>query len=148
MWPPWGRDRSPGDRIAAVGAGPVHWVPIGRLGIVAVPLGTGWVPWGRCRCPGSWAAAVGATPVPWSPCGRRGNVAGPLGTVKPPCGRGRSPGSRVAEWERNNQSVRNFPTSCCPKRCDCPNQNVLDEVSEKAQLGETMCWSWCSKLSD
>jgi len=54
VWLPWGRGRSPGPSVAAVGAWPVPWAPCGRRG--------------------SW-------PVTWAKCGRRGGVACPLGTV-------------------------------------------------------------------
>jgi len=77
VWPPWGCGRSPGHRMAAVGAWPVPWAP-------------------HVRC-GAWL-------IPWALYGRRGAVAIPLvlvwplwgvvdflGLVWPPWGRGRSP---------------------------------------------------------
>jgi len=42
-WPPWGRGRSPGPRIAAVVVWPVPWAPHGRQGAWPVP----WDPYGH-----------------------------------------------------------------------------------------------------
>ena len=39
VWPPWGRGRPPGRRVAAVVALPAPWDPCGCRGGVAVPLG-------------------------------------------------------------------------------------------------------------
>jgi len=95
--PAVGRGRSPGPRMATVGAWPVSWAPYGRRGGVASPLGPVCLPWGRGRSPGprmaameAWpvdwipyvcrggVAAMGKWPVPWVPYGRRGGVTVPL----------------------------------------------------------------------
>jgi len=80
-WPPWGRGRSPGPLMAAVGVWPVSWVPYGRPGGVAGPLRPVWPPWGLGRSAGPRMAAVGAWPVTWAPYGRRGGVSRPLDTL-------------------------------------------------------------------
>jgi len=67
--PPWGRGRSPGPRLAAVGSWVVTWAPSGRHWGVAGPLGPVWPPWG---------------------------VAGLLISVWPPWGRGPSIRPRLA----------------------------------------------------
>jgi len=64
VWPPWGCGRSPGPRMAAVGAWPVPWAPYGRRGGVAGPLSNEWPSWMRGRSPGPRISAVGAWPVP------------------------------------------------------------------------------------
>ena len=84
VWPPWGRGRSPGPRMAAVGAWPLPSAPPGRRGGVAAPgappCSRGGVaappgpvcpPWRRGCSPGPRMAAVGVWPVPWAPYGRR-----------------------------------------------------------------------------
>ena len=58
VWRPWGRSRSPGPRVAAVGTWPFPWASCGRRGGVAGPLGLVWLPWGRGRSPGPRVAAV------------------------------------------------------------------------------------------
>jgi len=40
VWPPWGRGRTPGPRLAAVGTWPVPWPQHGHCGGVAVCLGS------------------------------------------------------------------------------------------------------------
>jgi len=67
--------------MAAVRAWTVLWVPNGRRGGVAGPLGPVWLPRGRGWSPWPHMAAVGAWPVSWAPYGRRGGVAGALGPV-------------------------------------------------------------------
>jgi len=123
VWPPWGRGRSPGPRMAAVGAWPVRWAPYGRRGIVAGPVRPVWPPW-RCDWfTGSRIAAVGAWPVPWALYGCRGGVVGPLGPVWLPwgrglslchvwplCGLGRSPGPLMVVVEA-------WPISWAPYDC-------------------------------
>jgi len=52
VWPPWGRGRYPGPRLAAVGAWPVPWSPSDRRAGVAVPLVPVYQPWKRGRLPG------------------------------------------------------------------------------------------------
>ena len=84
MWQTWGRGRTPGPRVAAVGAWPVPRASCGRRGGVAGPLGPVWPPWGRGRSPGHRMVAVWEWPVPWAPYGRRWGVVGPLGPVWPP----------------------------------------------------------------
>jgi len=79
VWLPWGRGRSPGTRLAAVGVWPVPWAPSGAL----------QVQWARL-------VAVWAWPVQSASYGRRGGVAGPMGPVWPPWGRGHSNGPRMA----------------------------------------------------
>ena len=64
MWLVWGRGRSPGLCVVAVGA---WWVPV--LGVVVV---------------GAWR-------VPWGSCGRCVGIECPLVFVWPRCGRGGSP---------------------------------------------------------
>jgi len=109
VWSPWGRGRSPGPRVAAVGAWPLPWAPCGRRGGVSGPVAPVWTPLGGGRSPGPRMAAVGAWPVPWAPYGRpggvdvllapygrRGGVTGPLGPVWPLWGRGHFRGPRMA----------------------------------------------------
>jgi len=69
VWPPWGRGRTPGTRLASVGARP---------------------------SPGACVAAVRARPVNWLQSDRRGGVACPLVPVCPAWGRGRIPATHVA----------------------------------------------------
>jgi len=133
VWPPWGRGRSPGPRVAAVGAWPVPWATCGRRGGVVGSLGHVWPPLGRGRFPVPRVAAVGAWPVPLAACGRRGGVAGPLaqcgrgggvadplGFVLPPWGRGRSPGPVWPPWGRGwspglrGAAVGAWPVSWAP----------------------------------
>jgi len=64
VWPPWGRGRSPGARVVAVGTWPVRWAPCGCRGGVARPLGPVWLPWGRGRSLGPRVVTLGAWPVP------------------------------------------------------------------------------------
>jgi len=98
-WAPWGRGRSPGPNVVAVGECPVPCSPCGRRGGVAGPLNPTWPPWGRGRSPvhtwlpwkrgrSPWSrvAAVGAWQVLWALRGRRGGMAGPLGPKLPPWG--------------------------------------------------------------
>ena len=65
VWKPWGRGRTPGPRVAAVGAWPV--------------------PWGLC-------GRHGGAEVPWVRCSRRWGVVFPLGFVWTPFELRRSPG--------------------------------------------------------
>jgi len=134
VWAPWGcgqfhgpcvvpleRSRSPGTRVAAVGAWlvrgprvaavgawPVPWGSCGRRGGVAVPLGPVWQSWGCNPSSGPRMATLGAWPDSWPSCGRRGGVSGFLDPSWPlwwqdgsPCPartpwmRGRSPWPRV-----------------------------------------------------
>ena len=141
-WPPWGRGRSPGHRLAAVGAWPVPWAPsgcrrgtAGPLSIVWLPLVRGWSPgriWrSRGRGPLSWPrmVAVQAWPFPRALHGRRGGVAGLLGTVwspwgvvrpQAPCGCCRSLGYSLAavgcNWSPGNSlaAVRAWPVPWAP----------------------------------
>ena len=109
---PWGRGRSPGPWMAAVGVWSVPrprmdavgvwtlpWAPYGRPGGVAGLLGSVWSPWGRGRSPWPCQVVVGVWPVPWALSGCRGawpvpwvmygcsgGVAGPLGQVWTPWG--------------------------------------------------------------
>ena len=111
--PPRGRGRSPGPRMAAVGAWTVPSAPYGRRGGVAGPLGFVSLPWGRRRSPGPrwppWGRgcfpgprmlAVGAWTVLSAQYGRRGCVLGPLHPVWPWWGRRRSPRPRWPPWGR------------------------------------------------
>jgi len=100
VWLPWGRGRSLGPRMAAVGAWPVPWNPYGRRGGVAGP----WAPYG---CSGGVGGPFGpewpkwGCGRPWALYGRRGGVAGPLALVWLPCASGRSPGpciDAVGSW--------------------------------------------------
>jgi len=59
IWTQWGRGRSPGPRMAAVGARLVPLAAYSRRGGVAVPLSPEWPPWGRGRARGSCMAAGG-----------------------------------------------------------------------------------------
>jgi len=109
VWPTWGRIRSPGPRMAAMGAWPVPWASYGCRGGVVGPLGPILPPWVRGRSPrtcmaavGAWPvlgprmATLGAWPVPLAPCSRCRGVAGTLGPVWPHFGRGPSPGPCMA----------------------------------------------------
>jgi len=60
VWPPWGRDCSPGPREAAVMAWPVPWAMCGGM---AAPVGFVWMPWGRGRSLGPGLTAVEAWPL-------------------------------------------------------------------------------------
>ena len=60
MWPPRWRGRSPGLRVAAVGAWQIAWSSCARRGVVAGPLVFVWPPWGRGWSPG----------LVWPPWGR------------------------------------------------------------------------------
>jgi len=83
IWPPWGRGRFPGSRMAAVGVGSVSWAPYSRREGVAD------FPWPRMAAVRAWSvpgplmAAMGAWPVFWAAYGRRGGVANPLGPGLP-----------------------------------------------------------------
>ena len=122
VWPPWKRGRSPGPRLAAVGAWPLPLASSGRRPGVSGPLHLVWPLWGcgrsagtrmaavGCsRSPGPLLVAVGACPVQWAPSGHRVGMRGPLCTVWVPWGVasllypvlptlecGRSPGPRLA----------------------------------------------------
>jgi len=91
VWVPWGRGRSPGPLLTAVGVWLVPWDLSDRGGGVAgflcpvsPPWGRGWypvsrlVPWGCCRFPGHRLPAVGASPAHWAPFGCSWGVASPL----------------------------------------------------------------------
>ena len=124
MWPPRGRGRSAGLRVAAamrgrspalhvatVEAWPYPGVSCGRRGGVGVAQDFLWPPWGRGRSSVLRAAAAGAWPVTWASCGRREGVAGPQVFVIPPWGRARSPVLRsaaVGAWP--------FPWASCGRR--------------------------------
>ena len=117
----WGRGRSHGHSLDAVGAWPVPWDPSGRRGGVGGPLhpsgnsgvvfsllcpggrhARGPYPGPRVASVGVWtvprapSGLVAVCPVPWAPSGCRGGVTVPLGPIWPPWGRGRSCGPWVA----------------------------------------------------